>query len=197
MTRHPLYRPGGHQVRSGRMRKISPPPAFDPRTVQPGTSRSTGYAIPAHENAKAILITAVPTAHYTCADTLFLPYLHRRRCVLQTKAETRFRAYENNSEYTGDNTKYLRRCELNNPSIWFFNFFSVSAEKTATNYVTKKDWRYCLMGRGAYGPYLATTHFISSFVAVATDTITTKIWLHAARNRGRWGDSIVRNFLPG
>jgi len=143
MTRRPLYRPGGHQVRSGRMRKISPPPAFDPRTVQPGTSRFTGYAIPTQENARAIWITALPTASYACADNLFLPYLHRRRYILQTKAETRFRAYRNNNEYT-DSTQYLRRCELNTPSIWFFNFFSVSAEKRATNYVTKKTWRYCL-----------------------------------------------------
>jgi hypothetical protein len=30
------------------------------------------------------------------------------------------------------------------------------------------------MEGGAYGPYLPTSHFISSFVAVATD-ITTKI----------------------
>jgi hypothetical protein len=35
-TRYPLYRKlGGHQGRSGRVRKISPPPGFDPRTVQP------------------------------------------------------------------------------------------------------------------------------------------------------------------
>jgi len=32
---YPLYRRlGGSQSRSGRLRKISPPPAFDPRTVQ-------------------------------------------------------------------------------------------------------------------------------------------------------------------
>ena len=35
-TRYPLYsRQAGPQGRSGRMRKISPPPVFDPRTVQP------------------------------------------------------------------------------------------------------------------------------------------------------------------
>jgi hypothetical protein len=116
MTRYPLHRRmGGPQVRSGRVRKISPPPAFDPRTIQPGASRSTGYAIPAHENAKAILITDVPTAN-ACADTLFLPHLHRRKYVLQTKAATRFRAYENNNEHT-DNTQYLRGCELNTPPV--------------------------------------------------------------------------------
>jgi len=35
-TRYPLYmRPGELQDRSGRVWKISPPPGFDPRTVQP------------------------------------------------------------------------------------------------------------------------------------------------------------------
>ena len=35
-TRYPLYRRlGGPQDRSGRVRKISPPREFDPRTVQP------------------------------------------------------------------------------------------------------------------------------------------------------------------
>jgi hypothetical protein len=44
-TRYPLYRRlGGPQGRSGRLRKISPPPGFDPRTVQPAASRYTNYA---------------------------------------------------------------------------------------------------------------------------------------------------------
>jgi hypothetical protein len=48
-TRYPLYRRlGGPQGRSGRVRKISPPPVLDPRTVQPVASRYTDYAIPAH-----------------------------------------------------------------------------------------------------------------------------------------------------
>ena len=41
-TRYPLYRrPGGLQGQSGRKRKISPPPGFDPRTVQPVASPHT------------------------------------------------------------------------------------------------------------------------------------------------------------
>jgi len=41
-TRYPLYkRLGGPQTRSGRVRKISSPPGFDPRTVQPVASRYT------------------------------------------------------------------------------------------------------------------------------------------------------------
>ena len=46
-TRYPLYRRlGGSQGRSGQVRKISPPPGFDPRTVQPVASRCSNYATP-------------------------------------------------------------------------------------------------------------------------------------------------------
>ena len=45
-TRYPLYRRlGGPQGRSGRVGKISSPPGFDPRTVQPVASRYTDCAI--------------------------------------------------------------------------------------------------------------------------------------------------------
>jgi hypothetical protein len=48
-TRYPLYRRlGGPQGRSGRVRKISPSPGFDPGTVYPVASRYTDWAIPAH-----------------------------------------------------------------------------------------------------------------------------------------------------
>ena len=36
----------GPKVRSGRLRKISPQPGFDPRTVRPIASCYTNYAIP-------------------------------------------------------------------------------------------------------------------------------------------------------
>ena len=43
-SRYLLYRRlGGPQGRSGKVRKISPPPGFDPRTVQPVASRYTDY----------------------------------------------------------------------------------------------------------------------------------------------------------
>jgi hypothetical protein len=45
-TRYLLYRRlGGSQDRSGRVRKISPPPAFDPRTFQTVASRYTDCAL--------------------------------------------------------------------------------------------------------------------------------------------------------
>jgi len=44
-NRYPLYRRlGGPQGRSRQVRKISPSPGFDPRTVQPVASRYTDYA---------------------------------------------------------------------------------------------------------------------------------------------------------
>ena len=50
-TRYPLYRRlGGPQGRSGRVRKTSSPPGFDPRIVQPEASRYTDWAIPAAVN---------------------------------------------------------------------------------------------------------------------------------------------------
>ena len=50
-TRYPLYRRvGDPQGRSGRVRKISPPRGFDPRTVQSVANRYTAWAISAAEN---------------------------------------------------------------------------------------------------------------------------------------------------
>jgi hypothetical protein len=56
-TRYPLYRRlVGPQGRSGRLRKILPPPGFDPRTAQPIESRYTDYAIPAHVEIIKLLV---------------------------------------------------------------------------------------------------------------------------------------------
>ena len=63
-TRYPLYRRlGGPQGRSGQARKISPPPEFDPRTVQPVASSYTDYAT--RSNKQQI----------TCLKNLYRPKL--------------------------------------------------------------------------------------------------------------------------
>ena len=50
-TRYPFYRRlGGPQGRSGRVRKISPPPEFDLWTVQPVASCNTDYEIASLNN---------------------------------------------------------------------------------------------------------------------------------------------------
>jgi hypothetical protein len=55
MTRYPLYRRLGRpQGRSGLVLKISPPPEFDPRTVQLVASRYTDYAIAAHRGGRGL-----------------------------------------------------------------------------------------------------------------------------------------------
>ena len=59
-TRFPLYRKlGGTQGRSGQLRKISPPPGFDPRTVQPVASRYTDWATRPTEDRKVIFTFAL------------------------------------------------------------------------------------------------------------------------------------------
>jgi hypothetical protein len=44
----PIVQEGGPQGRSGLLRKISPPPGFNPRTVQPVANLYTDYTNPAH-----------------------------------------------------------------------------------------------------------------------------------------------------
>jgi hypothetical protein len=59
-TRYPLYRRlGGPQDRSGQVRKISPPPGLDPRTVQPVASRYTDYATRPTDVLKVVVISEV------------------------------------------------------------------------------------------------------------------------------------------
>ena len=64
-TRYPLYRRmGGPQGRSGRVRKIPPPPRSDPRPVQPVASRYTDWSIPVHtslhEWVKIVYLNLLP-----------------------------------------------------------------------------------------------------------------------------------------
>jgi hypothetical protein len=73
-TRYPLYRRlGGPQGRSGQVRIISPPPGFDPRTVQPVASRYTDYATRptdrkgSNPNANQSIIFA--DGHESCSPT--------------------------------------------------------------------------------------------------------------------------------
>ena len=52
-TRYPLYRSlGGPQGPSERLRKISPPPGFDPRAVQPVANLYTDCVIAAHKSTQ-------------------------------------------------------------------------------------------------------------------------------------------------
>ena len=56
-TCYPLYRRlGGPQGWSGRVRKISPTPGFDPRTVQPVVISYTNFAFPDNLYTTSIFI---------------------------------------------------------------------------------------------------------------------------------------------
>jgi len=76
-TRYPSYRRlRGPQGRSERVRKISPPPGFDPRTVQPVASRlyRLSYLGP------YISLTLRLLMSYTYMERLFLMFLdHTQR----------------------------------------------------------------------------------------------------------------------
>jgi hypothetical protein len=69
-TFYPLYRRlVGPQGQSERVRKISPPPppGFDPRTINPVTSRYTDWVIPANLMVIVLLYIHV----YTCIGPLY------------------------------------------------------------------------------------------------------------------------------
>jgi hypothetical protein len=59
-TRYSLYmRLGGSQSRYGQMRKISPPPGFDPRTVQPVAQSLYQLSYPTHSTCPPLFLTLV------------------------------------------------------------------------------------------------------------------------------------------
>ena len=68
-TQYPLYRRlGGRQSRSGRVRKISPSPGFDPGTVQAVASRYTDFAIQAHRQYVYCIYTVPHASTKMCSS---------------------------------------------------------------------------------------------------------------------------------
>ena len=85
-TRYPLYRRlGGPRGRSGRVRKISPSPGFDPRTVQPVASRYTDWANPApalkcrHQHSRNVYTYTPRSILHVTADANSKP--HTFTCI--------------------------------------------------------------------------------------------------------------------
>ena len=71
-TRYPLYRRlGGPQGRSGQVGKISPPPGFDSRTVQPVASRYTDYTTRLDISLRLIILDSwyLKTGTIGCPET--------------------------------------------------------------------------------------------------------------------------------
>ena len=83
--RYPSYRRlGGPQGRSGRVRKISPPPGFDPRTVQPVASRYTDWAIP----SSATTVTETIPVQNTIKLTISIQ-IHQKQWAKQEQLKYR------------------------------------------------------------------------------------------------------------
>ena len=78
--RHPFYRRLGElQGWSGRMRKISPPPGFDPWTVQPVASGYTDWVMPTP-------VYHIPCINYLCKISTFsVPCVPTDNCNRLTK----------------------------------------------------------------------------------------------------------------
>ena len=70
-----LQEAGWPQGRSGQVRKISPTPGFDPRTVQPVASRYSDWDIPAHQG------DGNKEIHYQFPKKNYAPYLFRCSCT--------------------------------------------------------------------------------------------------------------------
>jgi hypothetical protein len=79
-NRYPLYRRlGGLQGWSGRVLKISPPPGFDPRTVQLVVSRYTDYA-------QSLRLHTIVTDFETQIFRNYLSYIVRRIYLSKQKS---------------------------------------------------------------------------------------------------------------
>jgi hypothetical protein len=76
MSQYPLRsRLGGPQGQSGWVWKISPPPGFDPRTVQPVVSCYTDCVIPAHSSPlQEVLIITPLSLQWVCKNTVRGPW---------------------------------------------------------------------------------------------------------------------------
>ena len=95
-TRYPLYRRLGEpQGRSGQVRKISPPPGFDPRTVQPVASRYTYYATRdtltnstnSNNGSSVFFCATAPQWARASSFTRFLDHTQRRTTVGRTSLD--------------------------------------------------------------------------------------------------------------
>ena len=75
MTQYPLYRRLGRpRGRSGRVWKMSPPPGFDPRTVQPVASGYTVWSIPTVSVRNINLYNCMSFFHWSL---FYVKFMHR------------------------------------------------------------------------------------------------------------------------
>ena len=91
-TCYPLYRRlGGPQGQSGQVRKISPPPKFNPRTAEPAASRYTNWAIPAPKKrliqSEILQFTLLCTFLISCVHAMCITILICKRKILPVGEE--------------------------------------------------------------------------------------------------------------
>jgi hypothetical protein len=110
----PIYRRlGGPQGRSGRVRKISPPPGFDPRTIYSissvGTGTRCGLEGPGIADPGGRAVWTVGLSSLACWDCAFES--HRSHeclcCVLQVKTRGKMQDSKQSTKY-GWSTEYKR-----------------------------------------------------------------------------------------
>jgi len=82
----PLYRKlGGPQGQSGQVWKISPPPGFDPRTVQPVASRYTDYATRPTSLGGTLLYVYTPIGVFNAWNTSIDAYTEKYLLMIISK----------------------------------------------------------------------------------------------------------------
>jgi hypothetical protein len=126
-ARYSFYRRlGGPQSRYGRVRKISPPPEFDPRTVQPVASFYTDYDIPTPKHTyiytciyKHIYIHAYTYTHtniqthiHTSVHTLIRIYIY---CIYISTHRPYI--YPSSIIYIQNVFNVTTRCEINHTDV--------------------------------------------------------------------------------
>jgi len=124
-TRHPLYRRlGGPQGRSGRVRNISPPQGFDPRTVQPVVSRYTDRDIANH-------LPAPYTSHN-------FNFLHPCKCVL-SKLSQKAHTDRKYSTYRNSCIPSCDRCIRNTVKSNSVNFLGLCSGLVSDSFILGCD----------------------------------------------------------
>jgi hypothetical protein len=107
MPQYPLYRRlGGPQGRCGRVLKISPPPGFDPQTIQPVASRYTNYAILAHN----LTPSRMNHKHGQIKFAVFWGITRRRVVIVYRRFRTTYRSHLHGSKvYVGKKARNKER----------------------------------------------------------------------------------------
>jgi len=149
-TRYPLYRKlGGPKSRSGQVRKISPPPGFNPRTVEPVASRCTDWASVDSSFAFVSVVFLFCFCQYSVDPALVITF-----------QQLNWHSLTKSSNSSGDRT-----CILNVDYCFFYFLITGWYRNSKIQRVPSALWRhqnptqpwFCFIFRGLYCPF---RHFI-------------------------------------